>query len=148
MKTKKILSIIILGIFCFTSIFLIFPAQAATVTYEVDQIDVYLRAKKERTRISQYNPATESTIIFDDYGTGTYHGYITIPASNPKIYRRMVRKHGPGPYESEISVGSGNYMQWTYQYPEKGKTRLIIGTRLTGYNLYDLVLHITITPPI
>ena len=146
MKKIKILHISILAIICFTSIFLIVPAKAEPVSYEVAQIDVYLRAQKDRTRISHYNPATESTVTFVDDGTGTYHGNIEIPVSNPKIYSRMVRKHGTSPYESYIKAGSGNYMQLTYRYPEKGKTRLIIGTQLTGYNLYDLVLHITLTP--
>lgn len=147
MKTKKILNISILALFCITSIFLTVPAQAATVNYQVDQIELYLRAKKERTQISHYNPAIESSITFVDDGSGTYHGNIEIPTSNPKIYHRMVRKHGTGPYESYIKAETGNYMQWWYRYPNKGKMRLIIGTQLTEPSLYDLVLHITITPP-
>jgi hypothetical protein len=127
---------------------MIVPAHAASVSYQVEQIDIYLRAKKERTRISQFNPATESTITFVDDGTGTYHGNIEISTINPKIYHRMIRKHGTGPYESRIKAETGNYMQWTYLYPNKGKTRLIIGTELNEASLYDLVLHITITPPI
>jgi hypothetical protein len=117
-----------------------------TFPHEVEQIDVFLNKQSDNKLVASYHSGTPTVVEFTDDGTGWYDGYITIPVTNVKMYTKMVRKFGSGPFTVTISQGSGYQTVWNYLFPDKGRTKLIIGTKLTADSAYNLRLHITIEP--
>jgi hypothetical protein len=135
-----------------SSIFLV-PVHARDYTYDVDITihwgrrkvakNIILEKQNERVRFSGDGIST-ATITLDATAVNTF---------NEKIYNRMVRKLGPGPYIAIMTSGALGE-QTTYIYATKGngevhlKKFMQITFGLSGFKApTNLELTINISPP-
>ena len=128
------------------SMLTVVPVYAADYTYDVD-IQMTWKRVSSKTRIIQ---VWDESITFTG-PDGTATAAVTLDATtadyfNIKLYKRMVRKLGPGPYTAEI--GWGQEIQTTFIYATKGNAYMRILLYLNGASAArNLILTITITPP-